>query len=254
MGNIRRIVEEKVKRWDESVLDIFLETRQKDLRYASFDYCYNYFYKFDKIEDYEKSCAILWSYLSSWGMMRGSAPILKQSYYFLKPIIDYIAHCGAKHKDYWEIDFPYNDEKITKLSQIYNDLKDSINFSILENNTNGVEANKRKPSNTLITKTMLGVFGVIPAFDRYVSDYFKYLPAKKDEKARINNKGVNEDTCKRINQIKSIRNFPDLDLLLQDEKYNTLTFDENDVKRKYTKAKIIDMYCFVVGQMLNEAK
>jgi len=249
MCTIHDIINEKVESWDNSILDIFLKTRQKDLRYASFDYCYNHFYKFHKIKDYEKSCAILWSYLSSWGMLRGSAPLLKQSYYFLKRIVDYIAYCGVKHKDYWDIDFPYKEKGKDKLSTIYEELESRIKFSSLNN-----ETDVANPSNILITKIMLGIFGTIPAFDRYVSLFFKYLPMVDGERRLIGNSKVNNETCERINQIANIHGFPNLDNLLQNEKFDTLLFSKGHRKRKYTKAKLIDMYCFIVGQSLAQAK
>ena len=60
-------------------------------RYASFDYCYNYFHPSnsnDFTEDIEKSCLAIGFYLASWGMFRGSSFLLDQ---FFK-IICYESH------------------------------------------------------------------------------------------------------------------------------------------------------------------
>ncbi|OOR92777.1 hypothetical protein B0181_01185 [Moraxella caviae] len=46
-------------------------------RYLSFDFCYHYFYNINtSTQDREKSCYVLWSYLASWGMLRGSSFLL----------------------------------------------------------------------------------------------------------------------------------------------------------------------------------
>lgn len=251
--NVKEIVDKKVLCWDDSVLDKFMGKRVAGWRYASFDYCYNHFYKMDNIEDLEKSCAILWSYLSSWGMIRGTTTLLQQNYYYLKDMINYIAFCGEKNPGYWDIDFPYDNEKSIKtLITMYNDIEVKLAFTAQRNsgkqNTN--------PSNTLVTKTMLGVFGVVPAFDDYVSKFFNYLVPKRQGKTAIKNEGVNEKTCEVLNRIGGLKGFtiPKLDNLLKRSEFDTLSFDSRGSNRKYTRAKLVDMYCFIVGQELAEAE
>ena len=62
--------------------------RKPDARYASFDYCFNYFQAFREAgnvgaiaepENRELSCLHLGFYLASWGMLRGSAELLQKS-------------------------------------------------------------------------------------------------------------------------------------------------------------------------------
>ncbi len=60
-------------------------------RYASFDYCYNYFHPSnnnDLKKDMEKSCISLGFYLASWGMFRGSSFILEKSSKHIEPLIE----------------------------------------------------------------------------------------------------------------------------------------------------------------------
>jgi len=65
----------------DKLINTFLKDREPTDRYASFDYCYNYFQTFkynNKILDIavsdnlQLSCLHLGFYLASWGMLRGS--------------------------------------------------------------------------------------------------------------------------------------------------------------------------------------
>jgi len=142
-----------------SNLDKFLRHRNALARYSSFDYCYNYFRSFfidEKTstlgdeENSQNSCLQLGFYLASWGMYRGSAPILQTSVASLKPVIDVVA---AASPELWNLDVPgYDDEKVDKLVNNLEEIR---------------KAFSHKVSNTLVTKVALGVFGNIPAFDRY---------------------------------------------------------------------------------------
>lgn len=137
----------------------FMEDRGPRKRYASFDYCFNYFrdfYQSEKIkeissdENIDLSCLNLGFYLASWGMYRGSSELLDKS---SKIYEDLIKNISSMDRKYWEIDIDdYSDEEIRK------DLircKEKI-----ENSLNEVD-----PTDTLVTKIMLAVFGNIPALD-----------------------------------------------------------------------------------------
>ena len=78
-------------------VSIFIEKVGVEHRYASFDFCYSYFYQVhvlneSKNEDKEKSCMVLWSYLASWGMLRGSSKLLQKSPAYLLPLINHSWH------------------------------------------------------------------------------------------------------------------------------------------------------------------
>jgi hypothetical protein len=84
--------------------------RMPDERYASFDYCFNYFQSFresDRISELGNdsnlltSCLHLGFYLASWGMYRGSTQLLQKSLRHLIPAIEEIARTEP---DKWEID------------------------------------------------------------------------------------------------------------------------------------------------------
>ena len=199
--------------------------KKPDERYASFDFCYNYFYSFYKEkrlpelannENLQTSCLQLGFYLASWGMMRGSSFLLEKSVRNFRELITCISKMDSR---LWEIDVDnYNDENISILL----DCKQQIINSLGE---------KNNPSDTLITKIMLGVFANVPAFDTYFRKSLKVHSFNKKSLLKIKN--FYEDN-------KSVF-----------DSYQIHTFDflsskESDII--YTKAKLIDMCGFMDGQ------
>jgi hypothetical protein len=200
---------------EEIVMNYYNKINQEH-RFTSFDYCYNYFYTTsDLTKDMEKSCLHLGFYLASWGMLRNSSLLQKSSKYFQK-VIEYIS--SLKNTDAWIIDVEkYNDENIQKqLLMIY---------SYIENILKGTV--------TLTTKVMLGVFGSIPAFDKYFKKTFN---------------------VSSFSGIIKIYNFYKENKLVIDnlsKKIFTTDFETGQKSKiNYPKAKIIDMYGFNKGLMI----
>jgi hypothetical protein len=169
----------------------------------------------------QMSCLQLGFYLASWGMMRGSSFLLQKS---VKNFSDLIKVISRQDKILWEIDVPdyENDESISILLDAKEDIKEALDI-------------KNRPSDTLITKIMLGVFGNVPAFDKY----FK-------ESMSVNS--LNKKSLLKIHEF-YLKNRKVID------SYDIETFDFNEKERKnivYTKAKIIDMYAFIDGQNKNK--
>ena len=199
--------------------------RKPDERYASFDFCYNYFYSFyrnNKLselsneENLQTSCLQVGFYLASWGMMRGSSFLLEKSVRNFSSLIITISKMNPK---LWEIDVAdYDEENISLLL----DCKQQIINALGKEN---------KPSDTLVTKIMLGVFANIPAFDQYFRKSLKvYL--------------VNEKSLLKIKEF-YIKNKEDFD------SFKIHTFDfltSGETNYIYTKAKLIDMCGFIAGQ------
>ena len=88
----------------------YLDGRKPNERYASFDYCFNYFQSFREADaisalaspiNIELSCLQLGFYLASWGMLRGSAQLLQKSARNLIPIVEVLAHTETA---LWELD------------------------------------------------------------------------------------------------------------------------------------------------------
>ena len=130
--------------------------RRPDARYASFDYCFNYFQSFRESGDIaalaspanvQPSCLQLGFYLASWGMLRGSAELLQRSVRCFIPVIEAIA---SSDPSLWDLDADrYTESNVERLLQQAEDLR----------RANG------GMSDILVTKVMLGVFGSVPAFD-----------------------------------------------------------------------------------------
>ncbi|GGO38387.1 hypothetical protein [Deinococcus humi] len=138
-------------------LQAFRAGLSPDARYASFDYCYNYFQDFRERgplktlaceEHLQVSALHLGFYLASWGMYRGSTELLQRSVRHLSPVIAFIANTP---KSIWDIDVDhYTPTAIDELLNLNETLKEAL---------------KGNATDTLLTKIMLGVFGNVPAFD-----------------------------------------------------------------------------------------
>ena len=138
-------------------------------RYASFDYCFNYFQHFrthDNIEsianedNLENSVLQLGLYLASWGMYRGSTALLRHSSHALIPVIKIIA---GTHPSIWAIDVPDYGSKLDKLTALYEEIGKALHFPLIKTG----KAKVQRPSHILVTKIMLGVFGNTPAMDDF---------------------------------------------------------------------------------------
>jgi hypothetical protein len=199
--------------------------RKPNERYASFDFCYNYFYSFYKKnklselaneENLQNSCLQIGFYLASWGMMRGSSFLLEKS---VRNFSDLIITISKMNPKLWEIDVPnYDDENISLLLDC-------------KQQTINALGKKNNPSDTLVTKIMLGVFANIPAFDQYFRKSLKVH-------------SVNKKSLLKIKDF-YLANKIDFDSL-RIHTFNFLT--SNETENVYTKAKLIDMCGFTDGQ------
>jgi hypothetical protein len=142
----------------------YLRGRRDTARYASFDYCFNYFQSFQdegrtaaltEANQLETSCLQLGFYLASWGMFRGKAAPLQHSAKSLGPAVRVVA---AAPEAVLRADADdYSPPVQAALTKVYRELRASLPGG---------------QSQTLVTKTMLGVFGCVPAYDRYFRDAF----------------------------------------------------------------------------------
>ena len=214
-----------------SIVNRFQKDNDRDLRYASFDYCYNYFrYNSKDIieKDIEKSCAIVGFYLASWGMLRASSFLLKKSYRYYIPLIKYIAGI---------------DKKVWKISP-----SEYLNINIQDyiikmyNEISKIIIEDHNQDKTLVTKIMLGVFGILPAYDENFCKTFKLLEPDVSKFAKFNRKSLivignfyrdNKDNIEKFSN-------------------NIWTYDFYTGRKKYrySCAKIIDMYGFEKGRRI----
>jgi hypothetical protein len=196
--------------------------RAPNERYASFDYCFNYFQSFRETRDVsalaspanaQLSCLQLGYYLASWGMLRGSADLLQKSARHLMPIIEVVARSDSS---LWELDAHCYTES---------------NIRLLLDLANTIRRAHPRMSDILVTKIMLGVFGSVPAFDTN----FK------------RGCGVGTFCPKALRKIGAF--YQDHAGVIDAHRVSTLDFISGEhTQRTYTRAKVIDMAFFIEGQ------
>lgn len=200
--------------------------RHPDLRYSSFDYCYNYFYSFknnpSKLAtqiNIQTSCLQLGFYLASWGMLRGSSFLLTKS---VRSYATLIKEISKMDPEIWKIDVPnYSDKNI----KILLETKRKIVIALGKEN---------KPSDTLVTKIMLGVFANVPAYDNYFKKFLSGIGASQT---------FNKTSLNQIREFYEIRK-KDFEFKIQTHDF----LSGSETKLLYTKAKLVDMCGFANGQ------
>jgi len=193
-------------------------------RYASFDYCFNYFQSFREQnrfgdvlnqENIEKSCLHLGFYLASWGMFRGAAFLLNKSVRVYEAVIRSFIEADPR---LWQIDVDnYTPSNIQLLLEFKNVLIGTLPYG-------------NNPTDTLVTKMMLGIFGNVPAFD----SYFK--------------SGLGVSAFGRHALEKISRFYQANSEVIDQSRRATLDFLTGQPSaRLYTRAKVIDMIFFIEG-------
>lgn len=220
----------------EKNVQSYLGDRSPVERPSSLDYCFNYFQAFRAEasshlladpDNLELSCLHLGYYLASWGMLRGSTLLYNKSVRFLQPTIELIA---TEAGDIWRIDaHRYTDENIDRLLRLSGDIARAISV------VTGPSRVGRAATPTLVTKVMLGIFGCLPAFDRFFNIGFKKATGRV---ARLD-----------WSTLMGIRDFyaehrPAIDA----SQVRTLDFRSGKLTRiRYTKAKVTDMALVISG-------
>ena len=200
-------------------------------RYASFDYCFNYFQSFREAgatealaasEHVQTSCLQLGFYLASWGMLRASSFLLQHSLAVYEPVVRAIS---GMDRAVWEID-----------AHCYTD----ANLSILLGSSKAIRdalGSGNRPSDALVTKVMLGVFGNVPAFDSFVRKALGELLGVRSFGRR---------------SLRALAGFYEIHReVIERHRVPTLAFATGqDTSRRYTRAKVMDMALFIEGQRL----
>lgn len=197
------------------------EGRVADARYASFDFCFNYYQSFRGAgnsaalasnENLQRSCLELGFYLASWGMLRGSAALLQRSVRSLVPVVERIAEAPSA---VWLID-----------ANSYS----PSNIDLLLETASAIRRANGGMSDILVTKVMLGVFGNVPAFDTY----FK------------RGAGVSTFGAKALRKVGEF--YSENAEVIDSFMVPTLDFSTGEpTTRRYTRAKVIDMAFFIEG-------
>lgn len=139
-------------------------------RYRSWEHCYSYFRGARPkglVAHRDHAALQLAFYLASWGMYRGSSFLLRHAYTVHRGVIDLIAQ--PRFTALWNTDFgaiQNDDHFMPTIRELTNGIRESYRpFA--------PHAGSAQPTDTLITKVVLGTFGCLPACDRYFIDGFK---------------------------------------------------------------------------------
>lgn len=123
-----------------------INVRNTNGRYFSWKYCFDAFADINAGKDF--LALHLGFYLASWGMYRGSSILLQKDYTIHKKAVEIVKR---HHAALYSVAAP----SPKKISAIYGELESVYAID------------GRTPSDTLITKIMLGTLGCFPAFDRF---------------------------------------------------------------------------------------
>lgn len=229
-NQINHTIEQKIAHF----MSLISEQTNSDLnaqsfsRYKSWEWCYKYFqdhHNLAGLSDDEKESIIdtmalhLGFYLASWGMYRGSSFLLKRDYKAhipaVKAILDLDKNLnqGTKYDLLWN--FVPSEKNIDEIDEADKQLfgEDGIYFKVKksykkncndgadETSQNGDKSadSEGLASDTLVTKILLGTFGCIPAFDRYLKNGIKISNGQGYTKEFATNiEGKNHDIFKKL--------------------------------------------------------
>jgi len=141
-------------------------------RYKSWEHCYKHFHnRASKNNDQNIASLHLAFYLASWGMYRGSSFLLQKDYLVHRGVVSQLF--DSRYESLWKLDFDdkdNDDQNINLIWELANKLK-----SIYQNTIKEVDGKTKtvNPTNTLITKILLGTMGCSPACDRFFIDGYR---------------------------------------------------------------------------------
>lgn len=200
-------------------------------RPRSWDFCYNHFLDLEQVTaDRQASSMQLGYYLASWGMLRGSGYLFKKTN--ARHYLDVLRLVEEYDKDVRGITPErFGEVKVQELLvSLYNDLAARLL----------PEGGRRI---TLVTKTMMGIWGVFPSLDQYFVNTFKDL-AKSSGHPRVFSR-FTANTIDYIGEFYTAHR-EELDDLAAG--YRTVDFYTGEASNhQYPVAKVIDIYGFTAA-------
>lgn len=156
-------------------------------RERSWDLCFSHFQEHERpTEVMETSCLHLGYYLASWGMLRGSSFLFRQTNALhYQPVIEVIEQYNP-HLRGWDVP-DYLDER---KYEHYDAAWEALKKTLLPDGGRGL---------TLISKVMMGVWGCVPSFDTYFRATFKNLAQTRAERGAFNRAG--RDTLRLLHKV-----------------------------------------------------
>lgn len=142
-------------------------------RYRSWEHCYSFFqqhYPCSREDQLDTATLHLAFYLASWGMYRGSSQLLQKNYRVHNGILKIILQ-----KEYSELfDLGFDNVGTTR-STI------RLIFDLVQELRHAYSSIGVSPTDTLVTKVLLGTLGCIPAYDRLFVEGTKFWKKMPDE-------------------------------------------------------------------------
>jgi hypothetical protein len=176
-ADYQTIAGHKPKQWEQVDIAFLLNnalafhdklTKIENHRYRSWEHCYSFFTRHESADDDEiidLMCLHLSNYLASWGMFRGAAFLLQKDYKVHLEVVHLMLNERFRILRSTNIhEIAHNDEYINRIFE----LNQKISGIYRRKTTDFENENGRNSSDTLITKILLGVFGCVPAYDRYL--------------------------------------------------------------------------------------
>src|ERR1035437_2135426 len=217
---IRELIPQKIRAYHGATTD-------ENHRYRSWEHCYVYFRKRTPqpiAADRHLAALQLAIYLASWGMYRGSSFLLQRAYTVHLGVIDQLAQpCFAV---LWKQEFGAG-EIDTELLPLVLSAADAVRQVY---RPFAPATDSRQPSDTLVTKVMLGTLGCLPAYDRYFIAGFK--------SAGVSFSSLNAQSVDRI-------------LQFCHDNLAALRIEQARIEKvsgiRYPLMKLVDMYFWQIG-------
>lgn len=193
-------------------------------RYKSWDVCHQSFNISKQTDSHILQLAF---YLASWGMYRGSSGLLQKNHLIHKGTVDIIFN-KQHQKLKCNINNEVSKENIVEIITLKNELATHYSGILF---TKGTDVSKPiSPTDTLLSKIMLGTLACVPAYDRYFIDGLKEM--------KMENTGFNEASLNEL--------FKFIDKN-KDEIDNAQKLIKSKTGNHYPIMKIIDMYFWQIG-------
>ena len=229
MENVKKILE-----------DYFKELNPENTAYIphhsnlSWENCYKFFYdNHEEIVENDKKPELLdiaalhlAFYLASWGMYRGDTFLRQYDHTAYKKLI-----LNLLEKYYYFFKCGFVSWEDLEKAQI------TITKHFKELKIRG-EKYKNEPTQTLITKILMGIFGCVPAYDRFVITALQKYNSEVEKENRISQTFNNKSYIK-LKDWWERQNYSEQHYL-------------KDSKIKYPPMKLVDVYFWSIGLELDK--
>lgn len=199
-------------------------TTDENHRYKSWDNCYQAFIAPGQSEFQSLELAF---YLASWGMYRGSSGLLQKNHLIHKGAVD-ILFSKENQKLKCDQNHEISRDTIEEILALKNKL--FTYYSNIKFTKGAVEPKPISPTDTLLSKIMLGTLGCIPAYDRYFIDGLKEMKMSHKDFTALSLAELFVFIDKNIIEIENAQK------LIKEQTNN-----------HYPKMKILDMYFWQIG-------